>query len=294
MKSFLLIFILISAVSCKNDSIEKDHIEQDTPNILEAEAEAEDSLYSSNIFNELQDEKIKIKQEKLINQTDDREDLNFQVIDQHYFKDEDLFIIDFHYPLLNENNNQTFVNFNKYITDYYVNVTGTEAGILEDKELICDTLRINRFKEKRFINYKVYNINDRLLSILFYKENYYARTLNPTYSFDCVNFDMNHGVFMKYEDFFLFGSEEEIRGIINEIIRKSIIQGDLYFDCWEVSEEDFLKYKSNFVLNGTNIEFYFDDCVMCPSYTGSYSIEVPLTDLLSVLKRFGIDQEEYH
>jgi len=34
---------------------------------------------------------------------------------------------------------------------------------------------------------------------------------------------------------------------------------------------------------------YFDDCIMCPSYTGSYSIKIELVDLLSVLKKYDLN-----
>ena len=61
--------------------------------------------------------------------------------------------------------------------------------------------------------------------------------------------------------------------------------GDLYYDCWEITADDFFEYKNNFVINDTYIEYYFDDCVICPSYTGSYSIKIPLERLLPVLRK---------
>ena len=48
----------------------------------------------------------------------------------------------------------------------------------------------------------------------------------------------------------------------------------MYYDCWEISEYDFELYKDNFVLTDKDIKFYFDDCIVCPSYTGTYFIEV--------------------
>ncbi|NEV94989.1 DUF3298 domain-containing protein [Psychroflexus sp. YR1-1] len=127
-------------------------------------------------------------------------------------------------------------------------------------------------------------MNDQLVSVLFYKENFYSGAMHPSYSFDCFNFDLNRGVFMTYEDFFNQGSEELV-SIINESINTKIGKGDMYYECWEVSSDDFFTSKNNFVLNDTYVEFYFDDCVICPSYTGTYSIKLPLTDLLSVLKK---------
>ena len=132
-------------------------------------------------------------------------------------------------------------------------------------------------------------MNDQLVSVLFYKENFYSGALHPSYSFDGFNFDLNRGVFMNYEDFFNQGSEEELVIIINEKINEKIGKGELYYDCWELSSDDFFESKNNFVLNDTYVEFYFDDCVMCPSYTGTYSIEVPLVELLSVLKKHDLN-----
>ena len=110
--------------------------------------------------------------------------------------------------------------------------------------------------------------------------------MHPSFSFDCFNFNLEKGVFMNYEDVFTQGSEEELLGIVNDRISNSIKLGNMYYDCWEVDINDFLSAKNNFVLNDNYVEFYFDDCVMCPSYTGTYSIEIALVDLLSVLKKY--------
>ncbi|MFC4401089.1 RsiV family protein [Mariniflexile soesokkakense] len=198
------------------------------------------------------------------------------------------YTINFNYPLLNDSYNRTNGNFNKFINDYYINITKIESDIMASK-LLCDSIEAITFKEERFIDYKIYNVNDRLVSVLFYKENFYSGAMHPSYSFDCFNFDLIRGVFMKYEDFFTQGSEEELVEIINETINKQIGKGKMYYDCWEVSSDDFFISKNNFVFNDTYIEFYFDDCVICPSYTGTYSIELPLTDLRSVLKKYGLN-----
>ena len=94
---------------------------------------------------------------------------------------------------------------------------------------------------------------------------------------------------MTYEDFFIQGSEDELSTLINESIIKKIGLGELYYDCWEVSSEDFFESKNNFVLNDTYVEFYFDDCVMCPSYTGTYSIELTLIELMPVLRKYDLN-----
>jgi hypothetical protein len=289
MKVIFTILLIISLFSCKNNSEKKgqDIINEDP---IEAVKNNEDPLINANEDIELKKQQsIVIKQKKLVDKEDEKKELQELIISKSYQKDEDLYIIDFRYPLLNENLKESYINFNEYINDYYVDITGTEAGILEAKELICDTIRTNRYREKRFIDYKIYNVNDQLISVLFYRENYYSGTLHPTYSFDCINFDLNRSVFMNYEDFFIDGSEEELRSILNDVITSNISSGEMFYDCWKISEDDFFEYKDNFILDDTSVEYYFDDCVVCPSYTGSYSVRITLEELLPVLKRYGVN-----
>jgi hypothetical protein len=87
---------------------------------------------------------------------------------------------------------------------------------------------------------------------------------------------------MTYEGLFCSRIRRRISGIINESINEQMSKGDLYYDCWEVTSDDFFTSKTTLCLMATLL--YFDDCVICPSYTGTYSIELPLMDLLSVLK----------
>ena len=290
MRTLILSLFLLILIGCKNDS-EKQPIKENTIEEVVSGSEINetipDILVNSEENIELNKTKsIVIKQKELIDKIDEKEELEELLINKSYVKEEDLYTIDFRYPLLNEKYKASYENFNEYINDYYVDITGTEAGILEAKELICDTIPTNNFREKRFIDYKVYNLNDQLISVLFYKENYYSGTLHPSYSFDCMNFDLNRSVFMNYEDFFIEGSEEEFRSILNEVINKEITIGEKYYDCWVISEDDFFEYKDNFVLNEDFVEYYFDDCVVCPSYTGSYSVKIPLRVLLPVLKKY--------
>lgn len=227
---------------------------------------------------------LELKQKRLIEKSDHRNQLQQLIIQEKYFKLTPSYIVDFKYPLLNENINPVYANFNEYIKENYVDILGTEADILKSKEALCDTIKNNRFKETRYIDYKVYHVNHQLISILFYKENFYSGTLHPNYSFDCMNFNLNKGVFMNYEDFFKKGSEDEFAEILNKEITNQIMNGDMYYDCWEISNDAFFDYKNNFVINDTFVEYYFDDCVMCPAYTGSYSIKIPIVKLLSIVK----------
>lgn len=293
MKTFIVSLFLIFLIGCKSDSKKQptqESVVVEGVSASETNETLADTLINSEENIELKKTKsIVIKQKELIDKIDEKEELQELLIDKSYTKEEDLYIINFKYPLLNEDFKPAYENFNEYINDYYVDITGTEASILEAKELICDTIPTNNFRERRFIDYKVYNLNDQLISVLFYKENYYSGTLHPTYSFDCMNFDLNRSVFMNYEDFFIEGSEEEFRTILNEVIYEEITIGEKYYDCWEISEDDFFEYKDNFVLNEKFVEYYFDDCVVCPSYTGSYSVKIPLEKLLPVLRRYRLN-----
>ncbi|WP_299247228.1 RsiV family protein [uncultured Lacinutrix sp.] len=284
MKHLIVILIFTLVFSCKTDKKEDTiQIVEDTIELNHKKADSI-TVITPDI---IQDKSIAIelKQNKLIEKKDERQSLETLIIEKKYLKEKEGYSIDFTYPLLNEKQNLKYVNFNDYINDYYVDISGTETAILESKAL-CDSIALLKFKENRLINYKVYNVNDDLISVVFYKENFYSGTLHPSYSFDCLNFDLNRGVFMTYEDFFLEGTEAEFTTLINEEINSKISKGELFYDCWELSQDDFLEHKNNFVLNETYIEYYFDDCIMCPSYTGSYSVEIPLVKLLSVIKKY--------
>tara|TARA_R100000541_G_scaffold46136_1_gene53275 strand:- start:926 stop:1735 length:810 start_codon:yes stop_codon:yes gene_type:complete len=245
-----------------------------------------DSIYTNNDTELKKTKSVVIKRQNLIDKEDDKKELEELVIQKTFKKDEDFYLIDFTYPYLNEELKASYHNFNEYLEETYMDIAGVEASILEDKELICDTLRINRFKEKRFVDYKIYNLNESLISVLFYKENYYSGTLHPSYTFDCLNFDLERSVFMGYEDFFNEGTEEEMTQILNEVLREKINSGDIYYDCWEITFDDFFEYKDNFVVDDAKVEYYFDDCVICPSYTGTFSVEIPLERLLPVLRKY--------
>jgi len=294
MKYLLILFLSITLFSCKNDFEKVQKKEQFPEATQEDSIPFEkvlpfDSLYTNNDVELKTTKAIIIKRQNLLDKKDDKLELDKLVIHKTFKKDEEVYLIDYKYPYLNENLKESYHNFNEYLEQTYMDIAGVEASILEDKELLCDTLRINRFKEQRLVDYKLYNLNETLISVLFYKENYYSGTLHPTYSFDCLNFDLERSVFMNYEDFFNEGTEEEMTKIINEVLTEQINSGDIYYDCWEISFDDFFEYKDNFVVNDYNVEYYFDDCVICPSYTGTYSVEIPLVRLLPLLRKYKLN-----
>jgi hypothetical protein len=289
------LLIILFLHSCKNDTQKaQENVDQPRVNTIKdiqpfEEVLPFDTLYNANDIELKKTKSVVIKRQILIDKKDDKAELENLVIHKTFKKDEDMYLIDFKYPYLNEKLKKSYHNFNEYLEETYLDIAGVEASILEDKELICDTIRINRFKEQRLVDYKIYNINETLISVLFYKENYYSGTLHPTYSFDCLNFDLERSVFMNYEDFFNVGSEEEMTKIINEVLTEKMYAGDIYYDCWEISFDDFFESKGNFVVDKRKVEYYFDDCVICPSYTGTFSVEIPLERLLPVLKKYKLN-----
>lgn len=292
MKYLSIAFLFLVLISCENDNQKRQEIveqpiltkDNTTPHF--EEVLPFDTIYPISETDLNKTKQVVIKRQSLIDKKDDTKELQDLVIQKTFKRDEDLYLIDFKYPYLNEELKESYHNFNEYLEETYMDIAGVEAGILEDKEMICDTLRINRFKEQRIVDYKIYNLNEALISVLFYKENYYSGSLHPSYSFDCLNFDLSRSVFMSYEDFFNEGSEEEMTIILNEVLSDKINSGDIYYDCWEISFDDFFEYKDNFVVDDYKVSYYFDDCVICPSYTGTFSVEIPLVQLLPVLKKY--------
>ncbi|MBU2928631.1 RsiV family protein [Winogradskyella psychrotolerans] len=285
MKSlYLFIFILLFS-NCKNDKQEDSNSNSDVFEVVMPAVVDTLRFDDSEIETFNKSIAIELKQKQLIEKKDESDELQELIIDKTYSVEKTDYTMNFKYPLLNTSFKTTHSNFNDFINDYYINISKTEQDILESK-LLCDSIEAKTFREERYIDYKIYNLNDQLISVLFYKENFYSGAVHPSYSFDGFNFDLNRGVFMTYEDFFNQDSEPELVVILNENITKKIGKGDLYYECWELSTDDFIANKNNFVLNQTYVEFYFDDCVVCPSYTGTYSIEVPLVDLQSVLKKY--------
>lgn len=277
---------MVAVTSCKKD--------RPQPLIMEKETTStdfqKDSLVVTKPDKDITVEKaIEIKQKELKEKKDDREHLGPLIADKEFYKETDFYVLDFHYPFLNESMKPTHTNFNQYISQNYLNISEVETQILEDKELLCDTLRIHQIREKRLVRYKIYQVNEQLISVLFYKENYYSGAMHPAYTFDCLNFELQQGRFMKYEDFFNTGSEAELRNILNETLSERIDLGEVFYDCWEITVDDFFRYKNNFVVDGRSVEFYFEDCVICPAYTGEYSVVIPLEKLVSVLRHYPLN-----
>lgn len=280
MKNLLPILILFLVLGCKNESKKEIDVEDDS--YIE---ETIDSLLVSDKDIQNKEQTLDLKRRELLEKEDQKEELENILISKSFLKVDDGYTLDFKYPYLNEKVRPQYESFNEYITEHFLDAKEVENQILEEKRL-CDSLGIPKEHEKRMVDYKVYNLNDRLISVLFYKENHYTGAAHAAYTFESLNFDLERAVFMDFEDFFDDGSEEELREILNELLTKKINSGQMYYDCWTITEDDFFDAKNNFVINDDVVEFYFDDCVICPSYTGTYSIQIPLEMLMPVLRKF--------
>jgi len=279
MKTLIPILILFTLLGCKNDAKENKNENENDP-IIE---ESMDSLRVSDRDFQKMEQTLNLKRKELLEKKDQKAELEDLLISKSFLKVQDGYTLDFKYPYLNENIKPQFENFNAYIDKHYLDAKGIEKQILEEKRL-CDSLGIPKENEMRLVDYKVYNLNDRLLSILFYKENHYTGAAHAAYTFEALNFDLERAAFIKYEDVFNDGSEEELQEILNELLKEKINSGEMYYDCWTITDDDFFNSKNNFVINDYVVEYYFDDCVICPSYTGTYSIKIPLEKLKPVLR----------
>lgn len=282
--TFVLLGILISIFSCKNDpkKIEQSSFEIETEEMVDRTLNG--TLDKDILENQVS--KQSIKKTQLIGQEDEKEALQELVTSKKIYQEDDAYILDYTYPYLNENIDAGYIAFNSYLKESYLNVERTINEILEDKELLCDTLKIDRFREKRIIDYKLHSTANNLISILLYKENFYSGMRHSAYTFDCLNYNTETHSFIYFNDFFVPEAEDKLFTIINETISNDIESGDMYYDCWQLTEMDFRGYKNNFVVNGDFIEFYFDDCVICPSYTGTYGVKLPLPKILHLIKQY--------
>ncbi|GAA0731471.1 hypothetical protein GCM10009430_43740 [Aquimarina litoralis] len=285
---YLILILIICTIGCKPKA--SSHPQPSHTKATNHDTNSDD-IDSIAVFSEenleMHQEKTKaIKRKKLITAPDDKAQLQDLVINKKLYKAEDYYILDYTYPYLNEDINKGYAVFNTYISETYLNIEATENEIMEDKVIFCDSMQIARCMDKRLIDYKIYNAKNDLVSVVIYKENYYSGMKHSTYMFECLNYEMDTHQFIYYNDFFDLGSEKELLSILNDEIKAAIHSGEMYYDCWEISESDFNAYKNNFVINDETITYYFDDCIICPSYTGTYSIQIPITTVMHLIRNY--------
>ncbi|MEW7279813.1 RsiV family protein [Aquimarina sp. 2201CG1-2-11] len=284
MRTIITCLFLLFVIACNKRNNNENRYTETSEEVVITEQEKNATFSEENL--ELDKEKTKaIKRQQLVNRRVKPFENEDSVIAKELYKEHNHYILDYRYPYIDEEKNPGFSVFNNYIKEVYLNIIKTGNQILEDKELLCDTLKIKKLRDKRIMDYRVHASNRNFLSIVMYRENYYFGMKHSVYTFDCLNFDAKKYQFMYYQDFFRNESEEELFLIINTTISNAIREGELYYDCWELSEGDFKAYKNNFVINEDSIEFYFDDCVICPSYTGMFSVKIPISTINHLLKK---------
>lgn len=291
-KLLLLIFTSFFIMYCttkKKEEVEKSIIE------LNQESLSIDSTYSKeevkNLEISIETNKNEIKIAPIKNIIDDSESINDYLIHKEFLKETETYTVAFCYPYLNEKENSKFENFNNYIENKLLKLPEIEQNIIEAQELLCDTSAVKPYREYRLADYKVFLKNEKHLSILFYMENHYTHTKATYYTFETINFDMEEGSLLNYDDYFNPGTIEEVLKVVNAEIVLSINNGDKYYECFEVSLEDFKAAKNDFIIKDDKIIFYFNDCVMCPSYLGTHEVEVVYEKLRPLLKKYKLDIE---
>ena len=286
MKAIILIFALFPIASCKQQ-IDNSKISEE---IIGIEEEAiptnvPDSLYF--IYKKIQEEQLRsqrLKKEGLIGTENVLPALKELVASKSIYKESDDYLLDYTYPYLNERIDSSFRTFNEFFAKNYLNTERTINDILEDYEIICDTLSIPRFRDQRIINYKLISAQNDLISILLYKENYYSGMLHSTYMFDCINYDTKNQEFIYFDNFFIEGSEKMVYDLINKTIFDKRFTSDIFADCWQLAPDDFIIYKNNFVISEDHIAFYLDDCIICPSYKGEYKVVLPVSQITHLIR----------
>lgn len=287
MKSILLFLSLIALISCKQ-TVDKDTTApvNEMVNEVQTITTTKDTTYFDlEKTREIQAKNQLLKKEGLIAIKKDILGLQDLVISKTFFKEDDDYELDYTYPYLDETRNAGYKKFNNFMTLNYLNTERTINEILEDNEIICDTLSIPRYRDKRIIDFKIESTQNDMISILMYKENYYSGMLHSTYMFETINYDLRNQEFINFENFFISGSEEMVFNIINKTITDRMNNGDMYYDCWQMSMDDFMIYKNNFVISGENLAFYLDDCIICPSHTGEYKVLIPISELAHFIQR---------
>ncbi|GAB1855652.1 hypothetical protein MHTCC0001_04860 [Flavobacteriaceae bacterium MHTCC 0001] len=181
----------------------------------------------------------------------------------------------YRYPFLNANDNPSLDIFNNFIKNTYLNIDLPVRKVLNKDKLTCDQGYVDQERMKRVSDYKVYTADGTRLSLLLYKANQYMDKEQSSYMFKTINFDIVKGQFLDFYTTFKDGSEASILKELNQILYEKVKAEHGFEECTLVTPKDFEKYKHNFVINTASIKFYFDDCVMCPVYTGNYFIEVP-------------------
>ncbi|GAA3516863.1 hypothetical protein GCM10022393_33680 [Aquimarina addita] len=204
---------------------------------------------------------------------------------KRFYKAENSLILDYKYPHLDEQYNPAYSKFNSFIESNYLSTEKTVEQVLHNDDLSCDPLFEDAKRKRRNIDYKVYTKNDQLLSVLLYKTNYYDEENHNSFMFKGLNYDLKTGTFINYDDLFEETSDQFLLFKLNQELQARIGGQDSFNDCWEFTKDKFEAFKNNFVVDAGSIKFYFDDCTVCPTYSGNYFLEIPIEELSPILKK---------
>ncbi len=210
----------------------------------------------------------------------DEKILENKITTKSFYKNEDSYIIDYRYPVLDVKQNRSFKKFNDFITNQYLDYSISVKDIINKQKLSCQIGYDQTERLKRLINYKIYTNNSKVLSILLYKANHYVNENQYSYLFKTLNFDTSKGDFIFFNTLFREGTEREIFELVRKALKEKIQTDQNFEQCSELTYDTFLAYKDNFVIDKNTIKFYFDDCVICPVYSGNYFVEISRSDIL--------------
>ncbi len=205
------------------------------------------------------------------------------MITKKFFRKNNSLIIDYSYPYLDEKQVPLSKNFNLFIEEQYLKTDAPISEIILKEDISCDLLYKDAKRRKRNADYKVYTENDNFLSLLIYKTNHYDSEKHNSYMFKSLNYDLQQGRFLTYKDFFTSESDTFLLFKLNQELQARIQGQDSFQPCWKFTKDTFDATKNNFVVTSEYIRFYFDDCVVCPSYTGNHYLEIPIEELQSIL-----------
>lgn len=204
------------------------------------------------------------------------------IITKSFYKKEKNYIIDYKYPYLDISSNPSFKKFNDFISNNYLSTNVSVKNTLNETKLQCDLDYNSSERHKRLINYKIYS-HENIFSILLYKANHYIDDNQSSYMFKALNFDPKKAEFIDYNNIFKNGSEIDMLDAVNKTLTKYKKSEPQYEECWQLDLDTFQQYKNNFVINQNTVKFYFDDCVICPIYSGSYAVEIPRSKISNLL-----------
>ncbi|WP_010521538.1 YitT family protein [Aquimarina agarivorans] len=127
---------------------------------------------------------------------------------------------------------------------------------------------------KQFLDYKIYKKGNNLLSIILFKGDYLNNDTFPKYSFKALNYDIEKGNFLNYENTFKPDAKTDLIALANTYSKAHLFHDE----CSAITNNHFEIFKNNFAISNDTIKFYFDECMICPDHDGKCAVEIPAKD----------------